>query len=79
MARACQLGADDVLLELGCGSGAFLAGHAGHVQHVAGIDLSDLQVGLARKRLGERIAAATAEIVRGDAGELPWPDRTFTV
>ena len=74
VAQACQLQGDDVLLDLGCGSGAFLAGQAGHVQHMAGIDLSDLQVDLARKTLGERIAAGTAEIVHGDAAQLPWPD-----
>ena len=77
--QVCQLRDDDVLLDLGCGAGGFLAGQAGHVQHVAGIDLSDLQVGLARKTLAERIAAGTAEIVHGDAAELPWPDTTFTV
>lgn len=79
VAEACQLRDDNVLLDLGCGSGAFLAGQAGHVQRVAGIDLSELQVGLARRRLAERIAAGTAEIMHGDAGELPWPDGTFTV
>jgi SAM-dependent methyltransferase len=49
------------------------------VHRVAGIDLSDLQVGLARKRLDQRIAAGTAEIVHGDAAALPWPDASFTV
>lgn len=79
VAEVCQLQDDDELLDLGCGAGGFLAGHAGHVQHVAGIDLSELQVDLARKTLGERITAGTAEIVHGDAAELPWPDGTFTV
>ncbi len=79
VAEASRLCDDDVLLDLGCGAGGFLAGQAGHVQQVAGIDLSELQVGLARKTLGERIAAGTAEIVHGDAAQLPWPDATFTV
>jgi SAM-dependent methyltransferase len=78
VAQVCQLRDDDVLLDLGCGAGGFLAGQAGHVQHVAGIDLSDLQVDQARKTLAERIAAGTAEIVHGDAAQLPWPDATFT-
>lgn len=77
--EVCRLEAEDVLLDLGCGAGGFLVGQAGHVRRVAGIDLSDLQVGLARKNLAERIAAGTAEIVRGDAGDLPWPEGTFTV
>jgi ubiquinone/menaquinone biosynthesis C-methylase UbiE len=76
---ACQLRADDELLDVGCGSGGFLAQQAEHVERVAGIDLSEIQVDLARRRLGERIAAGTAEIVRGDAGALPWPDGSFTV
>lgn len=75
----CQLRDDDVLLDLGCGAGGFLAGQAGHVQHMAGIDLSALQVDLARKTLAQRIAAGTAEVVHGDAADLPWPDGTFTV
>ena len=79
VAEALQLRPDDELLELGCGSAGFLAGQAGRVHRVAGIDLSDIQVGLARKRLGERIAAGTAEIVHGDAAALPWPDASFTV
>lgn len=79
VADALQLSPDDELLELGCGSAGFLAGLADRVHRVAGIDLSDIQVGLARKRLGERIAAGTAEIVHGDAAALPWPDASFTV
>ena len=73
-----QLHADDELLDVACGSGAFLARHAGHVHRVAGIDLSDIQIALARRHLGERIAAGTAEVVHGDAGALPWPDESFT-
>ena len=79
VADALQLTPDDELLELGCGSAGFLAGQADRVHRVAGIDLSDIQVGLARKRLAERIAAGTAEIVHGDAAALPWPDASFTV
>lgn len=79
VADALQLSPDDDLLELGCGSAGFLAGQADRVHRVAGIDLSDIQVGLARKQLSERIAAGTAEIVHGDAAALPWPDASFTV
>ena len=79
MADALQLRPDDELLDVGCGSGAFLARHARHVHRVAGIDLSDLQIELARRNLGDRITAGTADIVHGDAAALPWPDDTFTV
>ena len=77
--EAAQLREDDELLEVACGSGVFLDQQAGHVARVAGLDLSRLQVDLARTRLGTRIAAGTAEIVLGDAAALPWPDDTFTV
>jgi SAM-dependent methyltransferase len=76
---ALQLRADDELLDVACGSGAFLVQRAGHVHRVAGIDLSDIQIALARRHLGERIAAGTAEVVHGDSGALPWPDESFTV
>ena len=76
---ACQLRAGDELLDLACGSGAFLVQQAGHVHRVAGIDLSDLQIALAHRNLGERIAAGTAQILKGDAATLPWPDGSFTV
>lgn len=78
IADALGLRADDEVLDVACGSGAFLAEHAGHAHHVAGIDLSDIQIALARRNLAERIAAGTAEIVHGDAASLPWPDESFT-
>lgn len=77
-AEFLQLGSDDELVEVACGSGVFLQKHAGHVKRVAGVDLSDIQVGLARRRLRGRISAGTAEIVHGDAVALPWEDNTFT-
>jgi len=79
MARALDLQPDDDLLEVACGSGVFLATQAAHVQRVAGLDLSDIQVGLARRRLADRIAEGTAEIVAGDAAALPWEDGRFSV
>ncbi|MHB8891802.1 MAG: class I SAM-dependent methyltransferase [Candidatus Limnocylindrales bacterium] len=79
MAQELNLQPDDDLLEVACGSGTFLATQATHVRHVAGLDLSDIQVGLARRRLADRIAAGTAEIVKGDAAALPWEDGRFSV
>ncbi len=79
MAGELDLRAEDELLEVACGSGIFLASQASHVCHVAGLDLSEIQVGLARKRLADRIAAGTAEIVKGDAASLPWDDGRFSV
>ena len=78
LAEALNLQPDDEVLDVGCGSGAFLAQHAGQVRRVAGIDLSDIQIDLARRQLADRISAGTADIVHGDASELPWPDASFT-
>jgi len=44
------------------------------VRYVAGLDLSEIQLGMARQRLADRIGAGTAEIVMGDAMALPWED-----
>ncbi len=79
MAEALDLRPEDELLEVACGSGVFLAQHAAEAGYVAGLDLSDLQVDLARQRLAERVAAGKAEIVKGDAAELPWEDARFSV
>jgi SAM-dependent methyltransferase len=79
MARELDLRPDDDVLDVGCGSGAFLQRHAAHVRHVAGLDASGIPVGMAQRRLADRIAAGTAEIVLGDAMALPWPDDRFSV
>ena len=79
MAAELRLQPDDELLDVGCGSGRLLAEHAAHVRYVAGLDISEIQVGMARKRLSERIAAGTAEIVLGDSANLPWEDGRFSV
>jgi ubiquinone/menaquinone biosynthesis C-methylase UbiE len=79
MAGELKLQPGDELLDVGCGSAGLLVDHAAHVRYVAGLDASELQVSMARKRLAERIAEGTAEIVLGDAGALPWDDERFGV
>ena len=79
MAAALELRPDDDLLDVGCGSAVLLASHASRARHVAGLDASDLQLELARQRLADRLAAGTAELVKGDAAALPWPDGRFSV
>ena len=78
VARLLALQPDDDLLDVACGAGYFLTESASQVGHVTGIDLSGPKVELARRRLGARIAAGTAEVVEGDAGSLPWADGRFT-
>ena len=79
MAAALDLQPGDELLDVACGDGAFVAGHAAHVRRVAGIDLASVKYEQARRRLADRVAAGTAEIVKGDAGALPWADGSFSV
>jgi SAM-dependent methyltransferase len=79
MAAELDLQPDDDLLDVGCGSAGFMKDQAARARYVAGLDASDIQVDLARRRLGDRIAAGTAEIVLGDAAALPWEDGRFSV
>ena len=78
LAGALDLRPEDDLLEVACGAGAFLEKRARHVRHIAGIDHSQIQVRMARRRLRDRVAAGTAEIVEGDAAAIPWDDATFS-
>lgn len=70
---------DDDLPDVGYGSAGLLTEQASHVRHGAGLELSEIQLGMARERLADRIAAGTAEIVMGDAMALPWEDGRFSV
>lgn len=79
LAKELDLRPDDDLLEVGCGSARLMAEQATQARFIAGLDISAIQVDMARKRLAKRIAAGTAELVRGDAMALPWPDGRFSV
>jgi len=70
---------EDDLAEVACGGGHFLKKYASHVRSIAGLDLSDVQVKMANRKLRSRIAAGTAEITLGDASQLPWEDNRFSV
>lgn len=78
MAVALDLRPEDDLLDAACGWGEFLAVHASKARRVAGIDVSEEKVTLARQRLADRIASGTAEVVQGDAAALPWKEGTFS-
>jgi ubiquinone/menaquinone biosynthesis C-methylase UbiE len=77
-AALLQLQPDDVLLDVACGAGEFLAEQAADVGSVTGVDVSDIEVRLARRRLRDRIEAGTAQVVHGDAADVPLPDNAFT-
>ena len=78
VARRLDLQPEDEVLDVACGSGAFLKKHASHVRRTAGLDHSEIQISLAKRWNRDRIAAGTAEFVAGDAVALPWPDGTFS-
>ncbi len=78
VARRLKLQREDNVLDVACGSGAFLKKYAAHVHHIAGLDHSGIQISLAKRWNRDRIAAGTAEFVAGDARALPWPDHTFS-
>jgi SAM-dependent methyltransferase len=77
-AELLDLTPDDELLDVACGSGSFLADEAAHVRRVAGIDISGPMTSVARRRLRDRMRSGTAQIITGDATNLPWPDQDFT-
>lgn len=78
VADMLDLRADDELLDIGCGPGAFLTAEASHVGRVVGLDASPLMLRTAQRRLADRIAAGTAELVLGNAAALPFGDTMFT-
>lgn len=69
---ALRLGPDDRLLELGCGGGLLLRDALRTGAKAIGLDHSQDMVRLARER------APGAEVVRGNADDLPFPDGSFT-
>jgi SAM-dependent methyltransferase len=64
-------GADIDVVEIGCGTGHWLADLHGRVRTVAGLDVSSEMLRRART------AAPSASIVRGRAEQLPWESASF--
>lgn len=79
VAQAADLRPDDILLDVACGDGYFLDKYASHVRGVAGLDLSEVGILRASKRLADRVTSGTAELVHADASRLPWPDAEFSI
>lgn len=78
VAEMLDLQPDDELLDIGCGPGAFLAAKAQHVRRVVGLDLSQVMLREAERRLADRIAAGTGQLVTCSAAELPFEDGEFS-
>jgi len=73
-----DLTADDVLLEVGCGGGAFLREALQSGCRAKAIDHSPEMVRLASEQNADAIAEGRLEIVEGDAAALPFADASCT-
>jgi SAM-dependent methyltransferase len=65
------IGAGQVVLDIGCGSGAFLRAAADHGATACGIDASEALLAIARERVPD------ADLALGDLQRLPYTDRAF--
>jgi len=69
---------DDILLEVGCGGGAFLRMALASGCRAAAIDHSPDMVRLAEDTNRDAVSAGRLEIREADAAALPFPDAAFT-
>jgi ubiquinone/menaquinone biosynthesis C-methylase UbiE len=75
---ALRLGADDVLLDAGCGGGSFLHQALDTDCRAAGVDHSRAMIRLARKKNADAVASGRLRVVYGAVEELPFRDGEFT-
>jgi len=71
-----DIGADDRVLDVGCGTGFGTEGLLEHTEHVYGLDQSRHQLQQAWKKLGKHDPVA---FHFGDAERLPFKDGSFDV
>jgi SAM-dependent methyltransferase len=71
--RRLEIGRGQHLLDIGCGSGAFLAAAAAHGATVSGLDASAPLAGIAQRRVPD------ADVRVGDMERLPFADDAFDV
>lgn len=76
-----ELGPADAVLEVGCGHGETLLTVARRATSgfVAGIDLSDVMVRLATRRLRSEIRGGRVEVHQAEAARIPFEDARFDV
>jgi len=72
------LGADDYLVEVGCGGGALLRDALRSGCRAAAVDHSREMVALASEANREAIEEGRLEVLEADAHSLPFGDETFT-
>ena len=73
-----ELGPDDVLLEVGCGGGAFLKMALASGCQAAAIDHSPDMVEVARRVNRQALAEGRLDVRLGEADAVPFADNTFT-
>ena len=78
-ARILNLQSNDVLLEIGFGSGIFIKKYASHISRISGLDYSEDMVKLASSVNKDLIKSGKAEFKQGNVLSLPWSDNTFSV
>lgn len=71
--ESVEVGPDDHVLDIACGSGLALVVAQCRGARVAGIDAAEGLVHIARRRLPD------GDVQVGDMNALPWPDDTFDV
>jgi ubiquinone/menaquinone biosynthesis C-methylase UbiE len=76
--NALRLAPDDVLLDAGCGGGAFLRRALETGCRAAGVDHSRTMVRLARKANPDEVASGRLRVVHGAIEDLPFRDGEFT-
>ena len=69
--RRAEIGVGDAVLDVGCGSGAFLRVAADHGASVCGLDASGALLEIARQRV------PAADLCQGDLQQLPFVDDCF--
>ncbi|MCI4365038.1 MAG: methyltransferase domain-containing protein [Thermoplasmata archaeon] len=72
-------GPSDVVLEVGCGGGAFLQEVLARGVRAVGLDHSPEMVRLARANNQNAVGEGRLQVTETEASRLPVPDRTFTI
>jgi ubiquinone/menaquinone biosynthesis C-methylase UbiE len=74
------IGAEDRVIEIGCGPGVALSDATGRASQgmVVGTDPSEIMVAQAKRRCRKAIAAGRAEVRCAPAAALPYADGSFT-
>ncbi len=76
--EALRLKEDDIYCEIGCGGGVLLNMAMAKVKRGAAIDHSEEMVDLSKDNNRKFLEKGGLEVLKGDAGELPWKSGVFT-